>query len=113
MLMLKLKYFVVHLLCVGADVLSHTSPALPTDSNFDTLFKQFSTFLFSSEEVSGQTTTDQPQDSSGYQASLCFEEVTVTLFSVSLELFIHNDLPLIKEESAHPLLMVSGFSMGM
>uniref|UniRef100_H3CE41 Tectonic family member 1 n=1 Tax=Tetraodon nigroviridis TaxID=99883 RepID=H3CE41_TETNG len=33
----------------GIDGLSHPSPALPTDSNFDSLFQQFTTFTFSSE----------------------------------------------------------------
>nr|XP_019966025.1 PREDICTED: tectonic-1 isoform X1 [Paralichthys olivaceus] len=41
---------------------SHPSPALPTDSNFDSLFKQFTSFLFGSEE-----NTAELQASSGYQ----------------------------------------------
>ncbi|KAF0039294.1 hypothetical protein F2P81_007529 [Scophthalmus maximus] len=49
------------------DGLSHLSPALPTDSNFDSLFKQFTSFLFGMEENSGQTATAEPVASSGYQ----------------------------------------------
>ncbi|XP_070819585.1 tectonic-1 [Chaetodon trifascialis] len=48
------------------DGLSHPSPALPTDRNFDWLFKQFTSFIFGSEENSGQVSTAEPQ-SSGYQ----------------------------------------------
>ncbi|XP_070693441.1 tectonic-1 [Pempheris klunzingeri] len=36
------------------DGLSHPSPTLPTDSNFDSLFKKFTSFLFGSEENSSQ-----------------------------------------------------------
>ncbi|KAM7388905.1 hypothetical protein PAMP_022909 [Pampus punctatissimus] len=36
------------------DGLSHPPPALPTDRNFDSLFKQFTSYFFGSEENSGQ-----------------------------------------------------------
>ncbi|XP_044061569.1 tectonic-1 isoform X2 [Siniperca chuatsi] len=49
------------------DGLSHPSPALPTDSNFDSLFKQFTSFVFGSEESSGQVSTAELQALSGYQ----------------------------------------------
>ncbi|TNN44378.1 Tectonic-1 [Liparis tanakae] len=35
------------------DGLSHPSPALPTESNFDSLFKEFTSFIFGSEENGG------------------------------------------------------------
>ncbi|XP_042349796.1 tectonic-1-like [Plectropomus leopardus] len=35
------------------DGFSHPSPALPTDRNFDSLYKQFTSFIFGSEESSG------------------------------------------------------------
>ncbi|KAF3837754.1 hypothetical protein F7725_009522 [Dissostichus mawsoni] len=43
-------------------------PALPTDSSFDSLFKEFTSFMFGSEER--QVSSAELQDSSGYQASL-------------------------------------------
>ncbi|GAA6234230.1 tectonic-1 [Lates japonicus] len=49
------------------DALSHPSPALPTDINFDSLFKQFTSFVFGSEENSSQVSTAELQASSGYQ----------------------------------------------
>ncbi|XP_027147057.1 tectonic-1 isoform X2 [Larimichthys crocea] len=51
----------------GADGFSHPSPALPTDSNFDSLFKQFTSFIFGSEESSGQVLSAELQGGSGYQ----------------------------------------------
>ncbi|XP_076595988.1 tectonic-1 [Chaetodon auriga] len=48
------------------DGLSHPSPALPTDRNFDSLFEQFTHFIFGSEENSGQVSTAELQ-SSGYR----------------------------------------------
>ncbi|XP_034399174.1 tectonic-1 [Cyclopterus lumpus] len=49
------------------DGLSHPSPALPTDSNFDSLFKEFTSFIFGSEENGGLVTPAQLQSLSGYQ----------------------------------------------
>lgn len=66
-----------YLFCLGVDGLSHPSPALPTDSNFDSLLKQFTSFIFGSEENSGQVSTAEVQALSGYQVSQCFEGVTV------------------------------------
>ncbi|KAK5925614.1 hypothetical protein CgunFtcFv8_018124 [Champsocephalus gunnari] len=45
--------------------LSHPPPALPTDSSFDSLFKEFTSFMFGSEER--QVSSAELQDSSGYQ----------------------------------------------
>lgn len=45
---------------------AHPSPALPTDRNFDSLFKQFTSFTFSSQG-SSQVSTTEPQVVSGYQ----------------------------------------------
>ncbi|XP_054453794.1 tectonic-1-like isoform X2 [Anoplopoma fimbria] len=56
------------------DGLSHPSPALPTDSNFDLLFKEFTNFIFGSEENSGLGTPAELQALSGYQ----FGDVMVT-----------------------------------
>ncbi|KAM9356785.1 tectonic-1-like [Symphorus nematophorus] len=49
------------------DGFSHPSPALPTDRNFDSLFKQFSRFIFGSEEDGGQVSPAELQASSGYR----------------------------------------------
>ncbi|CAK6977854.1 tectonic-1-like [Scomber scombrus] len=49
------------------DGLSHPSPALPTDSNFDSLFKQFTQFFFGSEVTGSQVSTTELRASSGYQ----------------------------------------------
>ncbi|KAM7417068.1 hypothetical protein PAMA_016938 [Pampus argenteus] len=49
------------------DGLSHPPPVLPTDRNFDSLFKQFTSFFFGSEENSGQVSATELQASSGYQ----------------------------------------------
>ncbi|KAL7395646.1 hypothetical protein ABVT39_020737 [Epinephelus coioides] len=49
------------------DGFSHPSPALPTDSNFDSLFKDFTSFIFGSEENSVQVSAAELQASSGYQ----------------------------------------------
>ncbi|XP_029296843.1 tectonic-1 isoform X2 [Cottoperca gobio] len=49
------------------DGLSHPSPALPTDSSFDSLFKELTSFIFGSEETSGQVSSAELQASSGYQ----------------------------------------------
>ncbi|XP_028272264.1 tectonic-1-like [Parambassis ranga] len=48
------------------DGLSHPSPALPTGSNFESLFKQFTGFLFGSETSAQVAPTDLPA-SAGYQ----------------------------------------------
>ncbi|CAJ1057985.1 tectonic-1-like isoform X2 [Xyrichtys novacula] len=47
------------------DGLSHPSPALPTDSNFDSLFEKFNRFIFGSEGA--ESSTADLQVSSGYQ----------------------------------------------
>ncbi|KAK9517618.1 hypothetical protein VZT92_022971 [Zoarces viviparus] len=49
------------------DGLSHPSPALPTDSNFDSLFKEFTSFIFGSEENGGPVAPAEHQALSGYQ----------------------------------------------
>ncbi|XP_031733485.1 tectonic-1 isoform X1 [Anarrhichthys ocellatus] len=49
------------------DGLSHPSPALPTDSNFDSLVKEFTSFIFGSEENGGPVTPAELQALSGYQ----------------------------------------------
>lgn len=71
------------LFCLGADGFSHPSPALPTDSNFDSLFKQFTSFIFGSEESSGQVLSAELQGGSGYQVSL-----KCSPFSVCLKLIV-------------------------
>uniref|UniRef100_A0A3Q3N690 Tectonic-1-3 N-terminal domain-containing protein n=1 Tax=Labrus bergylta TaxID=56723 RepID=A0A3Q3N690_9LABR len=55
---------------LGVDGFSHPSPALPTDRNFDSLFKTFTSFVFDSEEDRGEPSAAELQDSSGYQVSL-------------------------------------------
>ena len=69
------KYFLflsdcLTLFCPGIDGLSHPSPALPTDSNFDSLFQQFTTFNFGSEVNGGQVTTAEVPAFSGYEVCL-------------------------------------------
>lgn len=54
---------------LGVDGLSHPPPALPTDNNFDSLFEQFTSFIFGSEENGGQVSTAELQALSGYQVS--------------------------------------------
>ncbi|XP_067330928.1 tectonic-1 isoform X1 [Channa argus] len=49
------------------DISSHPSPALPTDSNFESLFKQFTTFSFDSKTNNGQVSSAGLQASSGYE----------------------------------------------
>ncbi|KAI3352163.1 hypothetical protein L3Q82_020977 [Scortum barcoo] len=49
------------------DGFSHPSPTLPTDSNFDLLFKQFTSFMFGSAQNSGQVSTAELQVLTGYQ----------------------------------------------
>ncbi|XP_036934079.1 tectonic-1 [Acanthopagrus latus] len=49
------------------DGFSHPSPAIPTGSNFVSLFKQFSSFIFGSNENSGQVSSVEPLTASGYQ----------------------------------------------
>ncbi|XP_059202577.1 tectonic-1 [Centropristis striata] len=56
------------------DGLSHPSPALPTDTNFDSLFKKFTSFIFGPEESRGQGSTAELQAASGYQ----YGDVVVT-----------------------------------
>ncbi|XP_074530834.1 tectonic-1-like [Halichoeres trimaculatus] len=46
---------------------SHPSPALATDSNFNSLFKDFTHFIFGSNERSGDLSAAELQASSGYQ----------------------------------------------
>ncbi|XP_026186373.1 tectonic-1 isoform X2 [Mastacembelus armatus] len=47
--------------------LSHLTPALPTDTNFDSLFKQFTSFIFGLEENSGKTSAVDLQTSPEYK----------------------------------------------
>ena len=54
----------------GVDGFSHPPPALPTDRSFDSLFEEWSSFMFGSEEDSGQGSTAELQDRPGYQVSL-------------------------------------------
>lgn len=63
------------LLCPGVDGLSHSSPALPTDDNFDSLFQQSTRFIFSSEENGGQMSTAEDPAFSGYRVCLFVKEV--------------------------------------
>ncbi|XP_053180447.1 tectonic-1-like [Scomber japonicus] len=49
------------------DGLSHPSPALPTDTNFDSLFKQFSQYFFGSDVSGSWESTTELRASSGYQ----------------------------------------------
>ncbi|XP_077957570.1 tectonic-1 isoform X4 [Gasterosteus aculeatus] len=49
------------------DGLSHPSPALPTDSNFDSLFEEFIRFYFGSEENGSPENPVDHQTLSGYQ----------------------------------------------
>lgn len=67
----------ISLFCAGVDGLSHPPPALPTDSNFDSLFKTFTSFVFGSEENSGHVPPAESRALSGYQVSHCFDGVTV------------------------------------
>ncbi|XP_071396085.1 tectonic-1-like [Centroberyx affinis] len=46
--------------------LSYASPALPTASNFDSLFNQFANYIFGSGKNSGNLSTAEKQASSGY-----------------------------------------------
>ncbi|XP_069027389.1 tectonic-1 [Embiotoca jacksoni] len=48
------------------DGLSHPSPALPTDNNFQSLFNQFTSFIFGSENFD-KLSTSELQSSPGYQ----------------------------------------------
>ncbi|MEQ2263554.1 hypothetical protein XENORESO_009491, partial [Xenotaenia resolanae] len=61
------------ILCIQAqnryDGLSHPSPRLPTDSNFDSLFSQFVSFIFGSE-LSDEVLPAKVQTLTGYQVSL-------------------------------------------
>lgn len=50
----------------GVDGLSYPSPALPTDSNFVSLFKQFTSYMFGLEKVN-QASSVKLQTSGGYQ----------------------------------------------
>lgn len=50
----------------GVDGLSHPSPIIPTDSNFDSLFQKSTGFVFSSEESGGQTSAAKVPAFSGY-----------------------------------------------
>lgn len=59
-----------YLSCLGVDGFSHPAPALPTASSFDSLFKEFTGFIFGSEK----NTAELPA-SSGYQASLTLTSV--------------------------------------
>lgn len=58
-------------LCLGAGGFSHPSPALPTDGNFDSVYKLFSGFTFGSEENDYQRSSSEVKTFSGYQVSLC------------------------------------------
>ncbi|KAM8909954.1 tectonic-1-like isoform 2-T2 [Spinachia spinachia] len=49
------------------DGLSHPSPALPTDNNFDSLFEELISFYFGSEENSISETPGEHNTLSGYQ----------------------------------------------
>lgn len=51
----------------GIDGLSHPSPNIPTDSNFDSLFQKSTSFVFSTEESGGQTSAAKVPAFSGYQ----------------------------------------------
>ncbi|KAM7000790.1 tectonic-1 [Tautogolabrus adspersus] len=59
------------ILCIQSqnrvDGFSHPSPALPTDGNFDSLFKTFTSFIFGSEEDRAELSAAELQASSGYQ----------------------------------------------
>lgn len=73
------KYFFKETLFfrLGVDGFSHPSPAIPTGSNFVSLFKQFSSFIFGSNENSGQVSSVEPLTASGYQVSSYFEGLAV------------------------------------
>lgn len=74
------------LLCPGVDGLSHPSPALPTDDNFDSLFQQSTRFIFSSEENGGRVSTAEDQALSGYRVCLFVKEVIIR-FIIIVEYF--------------------------
>uniref|UniRef100_A0A665VHM9 Tectonic family member 1 n=1 Tax=Echeneis naucrates TaxID=173247 RepID=A0A665VHM9_ECHNA len=59
--------FCIHSQNSGFDGFSHPSTALLTDSSFDSLFKQFTSFMFDLEENEGQMPTAEVQDLPGYQ----------------------------------------------
>lgn len=103
----KFVSFAVYLFCLGVDGLSHPSPALPTESNFDSLFKEFTSFIFGSEENGGLVTPAQLQSLSGYQANPCFE--LLICFIRLKQLIICNFC----KRAMFILLMVYGFSLGM
>uniref|UniRef100_A0A672Z3T9 Uncharacterized protein n=1 Tax=Sphaeramia orbicularis TaxID=375764 RepID=A0A672Z3T9_9TELE len=58
------------------DGLAHPSPALPTDTNFEWLFQQFSSFVLGSEKDDAQVPAAQPQASSGYQYGDVLERIS-------------------------------------
>lgn len=68
------------LLSAGLEGLSYPVAALPTDSSFVLLFKQFTSFVFGSEEVKQAPPAD-PQSSGGYQVGLCLEGGTAVVLS--------------------------------
>lgn len=73
----------------GVDGLSYPSPALPTDSNFVSLFKQFTSYIFGLEKVN-QASSVNLQTSGGYQVSLCLKGVTAySSCSISKCTFVH------------------------
>ena len=51
----------------GVDALSHPSPNIPTDSNFDSLFQKSTSFVFSSEKSGDQTSAEEVPAFCGYQ----------------------------------------------
>lgn len=66
----------------GVDGLSHLSPVLPTDSNFDTLFQQSTSFVFVAEENGGKVSTSEVPVFAGYQVCFCFKAVIIRLWSI-------------------------------
>ena len=49
--------------------LSYATPEVPTDANFDSLFRQFVRFFFSTSEGKAVTTQADPTLSAGYRVT--------------------------------------------
>lgn len=58
-------------LCLGAGGFSHPSPALPTDGNFDSVYKQFSSYIFGSRGNDDKRSRSEVETFSGYQVTHC------------------------------------------
>ncbi|KAM8849074.1 tectonic-1-like [Synchiropus picturatus] len=62
------------------DTLSHQSPVVPTDGNFDSIFHRFSDYLFSHQQSGSLESTAQLEETFGYK----FGDVIVTVEKTGL-----------------------------